>query len=102
MASENSTQAQVISCSLGIHILKQCTEQLWKAYSTTVFMESHINDVVSLEAWLAWNGSLFLDTLYNTEYKNYGPGARVPNRVKWSNYYVLNNSNQPKSLPWPK
>lgn len=66
----------------------------WKPYSTTVFMESYIGDVVNSKGWLEWSGSQNLDTLYYAEYKNYGPGAGTQNRVKWQNYHVLNDSSQ--------
>ncbi|XP_047182694.1 pectinesterase/pectinesterase inhibitor PPE8B-like [Vigna umbellata] len=66
----------------------------WKNYSRAVFMQSYISEVLSPEGWLEWEGSLYLDTLYFGEYKNYGPGARVDNRVKWPGYHVINDSNQ--------
>ncbi|RDY05384.1 hypothetical protein CR513_10780, partial [Mucuna pruriens] len=64
----------------------------WKPYSKTIFMQSYISDVLRPEGWLEWNGSLYLDTLFYAEYKNYGPGARLNNRVKWPGYHVINDS----------
>ncbi|MCI16037.1 pectinesterase/pectinesterase inhibitor PPE8B, partial [Trifolium medium] len=55
----------------------------WKPYSTTVFMESYIGNLLNPKGWLAWNGSQYLDTLFYAEYKNFGPGATTKNRVKW-------------------
>lgn len=67
----------------------------WKNYSRAVFMQSYISEVLSPKGWLEWEGSsLYLDTLYFGEYKNYGPGARVDNRVKWPGYHVINDSSQ--------
>ncbi|TKY72932.1 Pectinesterase/pectinesterase inhibitor PPE8B [Spatholobus suberectus] len=66
----------------------------WKAYSTTIFMQSYISDVLRPEGWLEWNGSLYLDTLYYSEYNNYGPGAKLDNRVKWPGYHMINDSSQ--------
>ncbi|KAG4949535.1 hypothetical protein AAZX31_15G174800 [Glycine max] len=66
----------------------------WKPYSRTIFMQSYISDVLSPEGWLEWNGTLYLDTLLYAEYKNYGPGARLDNRVKWPGYHVMNDSRE--------
>ncbi|KAL9314575.1 hypothetical protein ACSQ67_020027 [Phaseolus vulgaris] len=66
----------------------------WKKYSRAVFMQSYMSEVLRPEGWLEWNGSLYLDTLYFGEYKNYGPGARVDKRVKWPGYHVINDSSQ--------
>ncbi|KAK7354545.1 hypothetical protein VNO80_20010 [Phaseolus coccineus] len=66
----------------------------WKKYSRAVFMQSYMSEVLRPEGWLEWNGSLYLDTLYFGEYKNYGPGARVDKRVKWAGYHVINDSSQ--------
>ncbi|RDY05387.1 hypothetical protein CR513_10784, partial [Mucuna pruriens] len=66
----------------------------WKPYSRTIFMQSNISGVLSPEGWLEWNGSLYLDTLYYAEYNNYGPGARLENRVKWPGYHVINDSSK--------
>nr|KYP41143.1 Pectinesterase/pectinesterase inhibitor PPE8B [Cajanus cajan] len=66
----------------------------WKAYSRTIVMQSYISEVLRPEGWLEWNGSLYLDTLYYAEYNNYGPGAKLDNRVKWPGYHVINDSTQ--------
>ncbi|TKY72936.1 Pectinesterase/pectinesterase inhibitor PPE8B [Spatholobus suberectus] len=66
----------------------------WKPYSRTIFMQSYISDVLRPEGWLEWNGDFALDTLYYAEYMNYGPGAGLADRVKWSGYHVMNDSSQ--------
>ncbi|KHN10482.1 Putative pectinesterase/pectinesterase inhibitor 32 [Glycine soja] len=66
----------------------------WKPYSRTIFMQSYISEVLNPKGWLEWNGTMYLDTLYYAEYKNFGPGARLDNRVKWPGYHVMNDSSQ--------
>ncbi|CAJ1975703.1 unnamed protein product [Sphenostylis stenocarpa] len=66
----------------------------WKNYSRTVFMQCYISEVLRPEGWLEWDGPLYLDTLFFGEYKNYGAGARLDNRVKWPGYHVINDSSQ--------
>ncbi|XWS37984.1 hypothetical protein CRYUN_Cryun19dG0091400 [Craigia yunnanensis] len=61
----------------------------WKLYSRAVFMLSYIGDHVHPRGWLEWNGAFALDTLYYGEYKNYGPGAAVGQRVRWPGYRVI-------------
>ncbi|XP_057425875.1 pectinesterase/pectinesterase inhibitor PPE8B-like [Lotus japonicus] len=41
-----------------------------KQYSRVAGMQSYMSDVLSLEGWLEWNSSLYLDTLYYVEYNN--------------------------------
>ncbi|XP_012574358.1 pectinesterase/pectinesterase inhibitor PPE8B-like [Cicer arietinum] len=66
----------------------------WQSYSTTIFMQSYLSDVLSPKGWLGWNKSQYLDTLYYAEYKNYGPGAKIQGRVKWKQYHILNDYRQ--------
>ncbi|PNX75338.1 pectinesterase [Trifolium pratense] len=66
----------------------------WKPYSTTVFMESYIGNLLSPKGWLAWKASENLDTLFYAEYKNFGPGGSTMDRVKWKGYHVLNYPRQ--------
>lgn len=58
----------------------------WKKYSTTVFIENNIGDLIVPEGWREWAGGLNLDTLYYAEYKNRGPGANTARRVDWKGY----------------
>ncbi|KAJ7955366.1 Pectinesterase [Quillaja saponaria] len=64
----------------------------WKAFSRTIVMQSYMSDVLRPQGWLEWNGNMSLDTLYYAEYMNYGPGAGLANRVKWTGYHLLNDS----------
>ncbi|KAK4759058.1 hypothetical protein SAY87_020359 [Trapa incisa] len=64
----------------------------WKLYSRTVYMQSYIGGHVNLRGWLEWNATFALDTLYYGEYKNYGPGAAVGQRVNWPGYRVISSA----------
>lgn len=66
----------------------------WKIYSTTVYMESFIDNHIDPSGWAPWDGSLGLDTLYYGEYKNNGPGADTSKRVKWKGYHVITQASE--------
>lgn len=70
----------------------------WKNFSRTVIMRSNISSAIRPEGWLEWNGSLYLDTLFYAEYRNYGPGGELGGRVKWPGYHILNGSDQVKQF----
>ncbi|KZV34960.1 hypothetical protein F511_04934 [Dorcoceras hygrometricum] len=55
----------------------------WKDYSTTVVMQSFLDDLIVPRGWLEWPGHR-LDNVYYAEYSNRGPGANTSSRVKWS------------------
>nr|GLL42511.1 pectinesterase-like [Ipomoea trifida] len=57
--------------------LKTYLGRPWKAYSTSVVMESQIGDVVNPIGWKVWDGEKFEDTSICWEYKNFGPGANT-------------------------
>ncbi|KAK8941753.1 putative pectinesterase/pectinesterase inhibitor 12 [Platanthera guangdongensis] len=64
----------------------------WRLYSTTVYMESYIDDLVDPAGWSRWSqerGETGLDTLYYGEYMNSGPGAAVENRVNWTGFHLM-------------
>lgn len=61
----------------------------WKIYSTTVYMESYMDNHIDPAGWASWDGHLGFDTLYYGEYKNNGPGANTSKRVKWKGYHVI-------------
>ncbi|KAK4492981.1 hypothetical protein RD792_000308 [Penstemon davidsonii] len=61
----------------------------WRNYSTTVYLESYIDDFIEPEGWSNWVGDQGLDTLYYGEYGNYGPGSAIDGRVSWSGYHVM-------------
>ncbi|XP_065868598.1 pectinesterase-like [Euphorbia lathyris] len=62
----------------------------WKAYSTTVVMQSQLGDLIQPEGWKEWIGNQFLDTLYYAEYGNTGPGSNTARRIKWKTLHFLN------------
>ncbi|XP_038696550.1 probable pectinesterase/pectinesterase inhibitor 12 [Tripterygium wilfordii] len=61
----------------------------WRVYSTTVYLESYIDDFIDPTGWTKWDGEKGLDTLYYGEYENYGPGSGTENRVTWPGYHVM-------------
>ncbi|KAK4347029.1 hypothetical protein RND71_033368 [Anisodus tanguticus] len=66
----------------------------WKIYSTTVYMESYIDNHIDPAGWSPWDGTLGLDTLYYDEYKNNGPGANTSKRVTWKGYHVITQASE--------
>jgi len=56
----------------------------WRPYAHVIYMNSYIGPHIKEEGWSNWNNTdNYLTTRY-AEYKNYGPGAGLPGRVKWS------------------
>ncbi|KAK8507135.1 hypothetical protein V6N13_069925 [Hibiscus sabdariffa] len=55
----------------------------WKAYATTIIMQSQIDDIIAPEGYTPMNGTVGLDTSFYAEINNRGPGARTDGRVKW-------------------
>ncbi|XP_047944058.1 pectinesterase-like [Salvia hispanica] len=67
----------------------------WQEYSRTVVMKSYLDDLVDPEGWSKWGDSDFaLDTLYYGEYRNFGPGALTENRVNWTGYHDINDTDE--------
>lgn len=64
----------------------------WRIYSTTVFLESYIDDFIEPAGWSEWSGDQGLDTLYYGEFNNYGPGSGTDNRVTWPGYHVMDEN----------
>ncbi|CAN0906756.1 Putative pectinesterase/pectinesterase inhibitor 45 [Linum grandiflorum] len=69
----------------------------WKAYSTTVVMESELGDLIQPDGWKEWDGTQFLDTLYYAEYANRGPGANTARRLKWKTIRFLSRN---EAMKW--
>ncbi|KAE8671765.1 putative pectinesterase/pectinesterase inhibitor 34 [Hibiscus syriacus] len=61
----------------------------WKLYSRAVFMLSYMSDHIHPRGWLEWNATSPVDTLYYGEYKNYGPGGAIGQRVRWPGYRLI-------------
>ncbi|KAK4413536.1 Pectinesterase 3 [Sesamum alatum] len=71
----------------------------WKNYSTTIFMESMLDNLIDPEGWLSWiPGIPPPDTIYYAEYNNTGPGAVTSNRVKWNGLKVNITSDEAKNF----
>ncbi|XP_042507286.1 probable pectinesterase/pectinesterase inhibitor 12 [Macadamia integrifolia] len=70
-------------------VIKSYLGRPWKIYSTTVYLESYIDDLIDPAGWTEWSGQLGLDTLYYGEYDNSGPGSVVDNRVTWPGYHIM-------------
>ncbi|CAM8963056.1 unnamed protein product [Rhodiola kirilowii] len=64
----------------------------WKLFSRTVIMNTYMSSQVQPRGWLEWYGDFALNTLYYGEYKNYGPGSAVSQRVKWPGYHVIRDA----------
>lgn len=63
----------------------------WKLYARTVFMQSFLDGVVDPAGWTPWNASDFaLNTSYNAEFNNWGPGSDTSKRVTWPGFYIMN------------
>ncbi|PKA61176.1 putative pectinesterase/pectinesterase inhibitor 12 [Apostasia shenzhenica] len=64
----------------------------WRPYSTAVFMESFMDELVDPAGWTTWSeeqGEEGMDTVYYGEYMNDGPGAAVEKRVAWPGYHMM-------------
>lgn len=67
----------------------------WRSYSTVVFVESFLDNVVQPEGWLAWSKmSTSVNLLFYAEYKNRGAGADTSKRVNWPGYHVLHDETE--------
>nr|XP_011470454.1 PREDICTED: probable pectinesterase/pectinesterase inhibitor 46 [Fragaria vesca subsp. vesca] len=55
----------------------------WKNYSTTVYMQTFMGSLIHPDGWLPWVGTTAPDTIFYSEYQNFGPGSVTKNRVKW-------------------
>lgn len=67
----------------------------WKQYSSVVFMESFLDDVVDPKGWMIWEG-VPVNNLFYAEFNNRGPGADVANRVNWPGFHVIDKKSAKK------
>ncbi|KAE8675991.1 putative Pectinmethylesterase inhibitor 2 precursor [Hibiscus syriacus] len=59
-------------------------DQPWKDFSTTIFMQSFIGDIVDPAGWTQWTQGVDPpDTLFYAEYENSGPGSGTSGRINW-------------------
>ena len=68
----------------------------WKNYSTTLYMRSRMDGLVSPRGQLPWTGNSALDTIFYVEFHNVGPGASTKNRVKWKGLRTITSKQASK------
>lgn len=56
----------------------------WRAYANVVFLECNMSEVINKQGWHIWEKTENDKTAFYAEYKNFGPGATVDERVSWS------------------
>ncbi|KAE8714062.1 hypothetical protein F3Y22_tig00110201pilonHSYRG00172 [Hibiscus syriacus] len=56
----------------------------WKGFSTTIFMQSYIGDIVDPAGWTQWTQGVDPpDTLFYAEYENSAHGSGTSGRINW-------------------
>ncbi|EXC07790.1 putative pectinesterase/pectinesterase inhibitor 46 [Morus notabilis] len=55
----------------------------WKNYSTTVYLRSYMGSLIHPSGWLPWTGNSAPETIFYSEFENFGPGSSTKYRVKW-------------------
>ncbi|KAK9218278.1 hypothetical protein WN943_006915 [Citrus x changshan-huyou] len=55
----------------------------WKNYSTTIIMQSMMGSFIHPSGWLPWVGNSAPNTIFYSEFENYGAGSSTKKRVKW-------------------
>ncbi|VVA28015.1 PREDICTED: pectinesterase [Prunus dulcis] len=63
----------------------------WKNYSTTVYMQTFMGSLINPSGWLPWVGNTAPDTIFYSEFQNFGPGSSTRNRVKWKGLRTINS-----------
>jgi len=57
----------------------------WGPYSTVIFANSYMDDIISPEGWVDWPGQEGREkTVTYAEFQNAGPGGAEKGRVSWS------------------
>jgi pectinesterase len=56
----------------------------WRPYAHVVYMHCYIGQHIIPQGWANWNQTENYKTARYAEYKNYGPGAAIEQRVQWS------------------
>ena len=56
----------------------------WRPYAAVVYIHCYIGQHIMPAGWANWNKTDNYKTTRYAEYKNYGPGAAVSERVNWS------------------
>ncbi|XP_040998643.1 probable pectinesterase/pectinesterase inhibitor 46 [Juglans microcarpa x Juglans regia] len=55
----------------------------WKNHSTTLYVGNLMGSFIDPSGWLPWTGTSAPDTIFYSEFQNYGPGSLTKDRVKW-------------------
>lgn len=56
----------------------------WRQYAHVIYMHCYLDKHIMPEGWANWNKTENYKTTHYAEYKNYGPGALLSERVPWS------------------
>lgn len=56
----------------------------WRPYANVVYIHCYIGQHIIPQGWSNWNQTENYKTTRYAEYKNYGPGAAIEQRVTWS------------------
>ncbi|KAG7942423.1 hypothetical protein I3843_16G101700 [Carya illinoinensis] len=55
----------------------------WKNPSTTMYVGNLMGSFIDPSGWLPWTGTSAPDTIFYSEFQNFGPGSLTKDRVKW-------------------
>ncbi len=55
----------------------------WKPFACVTYIRCYIGQHIKPEGWSNWNNSDNYKTARYAEYKNFGPGATIDNRLPW-------------------
>ncbi|KAE9613809.1 putative pectinesterase [Lupinus albus] len=81
------------------HKVKTYLGRPWQKYARVAVLYSFLGTLVEPKGWLTWNNSDFaLDTLYFGEYRNYGPGSSICDRVTWKTFHVITDSDEARQF----
>lgn len=56
----------------------------WRDYGRTVFINTYMGEHIKPEGWHNWSHPEREQTTFYAEYKSYGPGAKMDQRVPWA------------------
>ncbi len=56
----------------------------WRDFAKVVFIESEFGGHILPEGWSNWSGTSRDKSAFYAEYRNYGPGSSIEQRVDWS------------------
>lgn len=56
----------------------------WKPYANVIYLHCYLDKHIMPEGWANWNNTDSYKTARYAEYKNFGPGSRISDRVNWS------------------